>query len=46
MYTAKWFSYTYAYITLQILFPYNLLENIEYSSLCYTVGPHWLSMLT
>ena len=23
----------------QILFPYRLLQNIEYSSLCYTVGP-------
>ena len=23
----------------QILFPYALLQNIEYSSLCYTIGP-------
>ena len=23
-------------------FPYRLLQNIEYSSLCYTVGPCWL----
>ena len=30
----------YIYITVfQILFPYRLLQNIEYSSLCYTVGP-------
>ena len=25
--------------TAQILFPYRLLQNIESSSLCYTVGP-------
>ena len=25
-------------ILFQILFPYRLLQNIEYSSLCYTVG--------
>ena len=42
--TAKWFSYTYIYIYFfQILFPYRLLQNIEYSSLCYT--PYWLSVL-
>ena len=29
----------------QILSPYKLLHNIEYSSLCYTVGPFWLSIL-
>ena len=34
--TAKWFSYTYIYIyCFQILFPYRLLQIIEYSSLCY-----------
>ena len=33
------------YIFLQILLLYRLLENIEYSSLCYTVGPCWLSIL-
>ena len=26
----------------QILLPYRLLQNIEYSSLCYMVGPCWL----
>ena len=26
-------------------FPYRLLENIKYSSLCYIVGPCWLSIL-
>ena len=30
-YTAKWFSYTYIYISIlfQVLFPYRLLQNIE-----------------
>ena len=28
-----------------ILFHYRLLHDIEYSSLCYTVGPRWLSIL-
>ena len=32
-------------ILFQILFPYRLLQNIEYSSLLYTVGPCWLSIL-
>ena len=42
--TAKWFSYTYTYIWVffQIIFPYRLLENIQYSSLCYTPGPCWV----
>ena len=36
--TAKWFSYTYIYICFlsKILFHYNLSQDIEYSSLCYT----------
>ena len=29
----------------QILCPFRLLQNVEYSSLCYTVGPCWLSIL-
>ena len=29
----------YMYILFQILFPYRLLLNIEYLSLCYTIGP-------
>ena len=37
--TAKWFSYTYIYILFYILFQYSLSQDIEYSSLCYTVGP-------
>ena len=28
-----------------MLFPYRLIQNIEYSSLCYTVGPCCLSVL-
>ena len=31
-------------LIFQIPFPYILLQNIEYSSLCYTVGPCWLSI--
>ena len=32
-------------ILFQILFPSKLLQNIEQRSLCYTVGPYWLSVL-
>ena len=32
-------------ILCKILFPFRLLDNIEQSSLCYTVGPCWLSIL-
>ena len=32
-------------ILFQILFPFRLLQNIEQSSLCHTVGPCWLSIL-
>ena len=32
-------------IPFQILFPFRLLQSIEQSSLCYTVGPCWLSIL-
>ena len=37
--------YMYIYILFQIIFPCKLLQNIEYSSLCYIVGPCWLSIL-
>ena len=37
--------HTYIYIILQILFFYRLLQDTEYSSLCYTVGPCYLSIL-
>ena len=32
-------------ILFQILFPFKLLHNIEQSSLCYTAGSCWLSIL-
>ena len=40
--TAKWRRDIY--ILFQILFPYRLLQNIEYSSLCYSRSL-WLSIL-
>ena len=33
------------YILFQIIFSFRLLQNIELSSLCFTVGPCWLSIL-
>ena len=36
------YIYLYPYLYLYL---YRLLQNIEYSSLCYTVGPCWLSIL-
>ena len=43
-------SVIYIYVDIYIFFsrfffPYRLLQNIEYSSLCYSVGPCWLSIL-
>ena len=32
-------------VLFQVLFPYRLLQNIEQSSLCYSLGPCWLSIL-
>ena len=43
--TTKTFSFTYAYICLHILFHWGLSQNIEYNSLCSTVGPCCLSIL-
>ena len=37
--------HTHVPILFQIIFPFKLLHNIEQSSLCYTVGPCWLSVL-
>ena len=34
-----------SYILFQIIFQYRLLQNMKYSSLCYTVGPCWLTIL-
>ena len=42
--TAKWFSYTYLCIYSLSFFPYRILWSIEYTSLCYTVGPCWFSI--
>ena len=39
--TAQWLLY----ILFQILFHYRLLQNIEFGSLCYTIGPCWLFIL-
>ena len=39
------YIYIYIHIPFQILFPYRLLQNIEYSSLCSTVGTCWISVL-
>ena len=33
-------------ILVQILFPCRFLQSVEQSSLCYTVGPCWLSIAT
>ena len=38
-------SVIYESILFQILFPFTLLQSIEQSSLCHTVGPCWLSIL-
>ena len=35
----------HVFILFQILFPVRVLQNIEQSSLCYTVVPGWLSIL-
>ena len=39
----NWIYREYIY-SFQIIFPYRLLQNIEYSSLCYRVGSCWLSI--
>ena len=33
------YIYTHTYISFHILFHYSLLQDAEYSFLCYTVGP-------
>ena len=37
--------HTHVSIVFQNLFPFRVLQSIEQSSLCYTVGPCWLSIL-
>ena len=39
------YQYSYLFILFQIHFHYSLLQDIEYSSLYYTVGPCGLSIL-
>ena len=41
--TAKWFSYTY--IFFQIIFHHRLLQDTQYSLLCFTVNPCYLPIL-
>ena len=41
----EYILHIYVYILFQIHFPSRLLQDIEYSSLCYTVGPYFLSIL-
>ena len=38
-------TYAHIYVLFQILFHYTLLQDVEYSSLCYTVSPCSLSVL-
>ena len=38
-------QFIYIYILFHILVHHGLLQNIGYSSLCYVVGPCWLSIL-
>ena len=44
IYITEWFSYAYTYISS--FFPYKLLENIEWISLCRIVGPCGILCLT
>ena len=37
--------YICIYILFKILSHYRLLQDVKYSSSCYTVGPCWLSVL-
>ena len=37
--------YMYIYVPFQILSPFRLLQDIEYTFLCYTIGPCWLAIL-
>ena len=39
------YIHTHTYIFFLDSFPYRLLQNIDYSSPCYTVGACWLSIL-
>ena len=39
------YKYIHTHILFYILFHYGLSQDIDYSSLCYTVGPCCLSIL-
>ena len=39
------YIYIYTHILLHVLFQYGLLQHVEYSSLCYSVGHCFLSIL-
>ena len=39
------YRFTYMYISFQIHFPYRLLQESVYSTVCYTVGFYCLSIL-
>ena len=41
----KVIQFAHTYILFQIFFHYRLLQDIEYSSLCYRVGPFCVSVL-
>ena len=41
----SFFTYTWIYSFFYAIFSFRLLQNIEQSSLCYIVGPHWPSIL-
>ena len=40
LYTKYMYVYTYIYVCIQILSHYRLLQEFDYSSLCYTVSPY------
>ena len=39
LYICMYIEYEYIYVLFQILFHCRLLQDTEYSSLCYAVGP-------
>ena len=45
MYSKMVVIYMSVSVLFQILFPLSFLQNIEQHSLCYTLGPYWLSVL-
>ena len=45
MYSKMTLLYIREYAEYLTLFSYRLLQNTEYSSLCYSVGPYYLSIL-